>query len=142
MAYYEHEEVRRLITNLAMWRGEGESVSGCGGMWARAQTARGTRESWRSDFRIPAIGVDAAPTKEALELIGGTLSEALFTYYLSSLTFEMQAADLGCAKSTYHQRLEVAHLQFMLAYREAVERNRPALPVHTYANAPPRSTKL
>jgi hypothetical protein len=39
MAYYEEDEVRRLITNVVMWNGDGESVSGCGGMWARAVQA-------------------------------------------------------------------------------------------------------
>jgi hypothetical protein len=62
-------------------------------------------------------------------------------YYLSSLTFEMQAREiLHIAKSTYHQRLEVAHPIFMNAYREAVERRRPSL--HTRVQAPARMKKL
>jgi hypothetical protein len=139
MAYYEEDEVRRLITNVVMWNGDGESVSGCGGMWARVIQA--ARQQWRSDFRIPALGYDALPTKDALELIGETLSSALMVYYLSSLTFEMQAREiLGVAKSTYHQRLEVAHPVFMNAYREAVERRRPSL--HTHVQAPARTKKL
>ena len=139
MAYYQEDEVRRLITNVAMWCGDGESVSGCGGMWA--QVARSARQQWRSDFRIPAIGIDALPTKDALEFIGESLSSALMVYYLSSLTFEMQAREiLGIAKSTYHQRLEVGHPLFMNAYREAVEKRRPSL--HAYAKTPERTKKL
>jgi hypothetical protein len=131
MAYYEEEEVRRLITNMAMWTGDGESPGGCGGMWARVTSEQ--RLQWRSDFRIPAIGVDALPTKDALELIGPSLAAALCTYYLSSLTFEMQAREiLHISKSTYHQRLEVGHPLFMNAFRESVERRRGKV-VHAYA---------
>jgi hypothetical protein len=132
MAYHRQEEVQRLIINLAMWNGDGESVRGCSSEWGRI--VREVRKGWRSSFTIPAIGVDAAPTKAALEAIGETFSSALWTYYLSSLTFEMQAAEvLGIAKSTYHRRLEIGHTLFINAYNEALDRQRFHR-VHSYAN--------
>lgn len=137
MAYYEEDEVRRLITNMAQWSGDGASVGASASNWEREVVDGG----WRSDFKIPALGIDVPPTKEALKRIGEYLAAPLCVYYLSSLTFEMQAREiLSCAKSTYHSRLERGHLAFMEAYREEVERRRPTL--HTYASAPPRTHKL
>jgi hypothetical protein len=139
MAYYEVDEVRRLICNLAQWNGD-QPVRSCSSLWGRL--VREVRQGWRSSFDLPVVGIDAAPASVALEKIGETFSSALWTYHLSSLGFEEQAREiLGIAKSTYHTRLEMGHMLFMNAFREAVHSDRAAA-VHTYAPAPRRVAKL
>lgn len=132
MAYYEEDEVRRLITNLAQWSGDGVAIRSSSSTWGAI--AREIRAGWRSSFILPALGIDAAPTASALEKIGERLAKPLWTYYTSSLTFDMQADDImGIAKSTYHRRLEEAHIAFMAAYREQLEVRKARL--HAYAKA-------
>jgi hypothetical protein len=139
MAYYEADEVGRLICNLAQWNGD-SPIRSASSAWN--SIAREVRSSWRSSFEIPVVGIDTGPTATALERIGETFSSALWTYHLSSLGFEDQARlILGIAKSTYHARLELGHMQFINAFREAQLQERQKA-MHTYAPAPLRAVKL
>jgi hypothetical protein len=135
MAYHREEEVQRLITNLAQWNGDGAGVPGCGRLWDEEKIAeRDMQREWRSSFRIPAIGVDAGVTREALLEMRGHLSRSLWVFYTSSLTFEMQAREhLGVAKSTYHGYLQEAHVEFMEVFERVKDGTRAR--VHAYAQS-------
>lgn len=117
MSYFQVDEVGRLINNLARWDGDGASIRGCGGLWARI-----IRESFMSSYPVVTLGLDAGRTKLAMQrlaLLGDGLARSLWTFHRSSLTFEHQARQvLGVSRSTYHRRLERAHPAFVEIYSD------------------------
>lgn len=117
MAYYQEDEVHRLITNMRQWSGDGAPIRSAASVWDSIR--REVRRSWRSSFTLPTLGIDVTPATEALEAIGATMAQALVAFHTSSLSFEQQAREIcHCAKSTYHTRLDMAHVLFMNAYGE------------------------
>jgi hypothetical protein len=135
VAYYEEDQVHRLITNLAQWKGDGVGVPGCGQLWDEEKiNARDTNREWRSSFRIPAIGIDAEITERTLARLEPIHRAAVWIYHTSSLTFELQAKErMSMAKSTYHQKLVEGHSLFMDAYTEEREISKGR--VHAYAQS-------
>lgn len=121
MAYHEEDEVARLITNYVMWAGE-NPIRSCSDLFDEDKiNLRELRQEWRSSYRIEALGVDAALTKDTLEAMVPAHRFAVWTFHLSSLTFQMQAVDiLHVSKSTYHRRLVQGHLEFMEQYEHQV----------------------
>lgn len=114
MAYHEEDEVSRLVMNYVMWAGE-HPIRSCGNLFDEDKiNLRELRQAWRSYYRMEALGADAAITKETLEAMTPVYRFAIWTFHLSSLTFEMQAKTIiGVSKSTYHGRLERGHIEFM-----------------------------
>jgi hypothetical protein len=138
VAYFEEDRVHLLITNLAQWQGDGVGVPGCGRLWDEEKiAARDMQREWRSSFRIPAIGVDADITRQALASIEPVHRRALWAYHTSALTFEMQAREImQMAKSTYSLRLTEAHPLFIEAFDRAREETQAS--VHAYAQSAQR----
>lgn len=121
MSYYQQEEVRRLIENYVAWRGDGVVHGPRGCIMARALSSIRRELDPRGTFPVT-LGIDAGYTGAALQRLTGKLRAALLTYYTSELTFLRQARDvLHVNRSTYHRRLEDAHVRFMRAYRDERE---------------------
>lgn len=125
MAYHEEEKVAQLITNYVVWAGD-NPVRSCAELFDEDKiNLRELRQEWRSTYRMEALGAEAQITKDALEVMDKGLRFALWTFHLSSLTFEMQAREiLRVSKSTYHRRLVDAHIRFIEAYDEQVRVSR------------------
>lgn len=119
MAYHEEDRVARLVMNYVMWAGD-NPVRSCAQLFDEEVIAmRELRAEWRSSCRIEVLGVEAELTKRTLEAMVPAHRFALWTFHLSSLTFEMQARTIvKCAKSTYHGRLVAAHVEFIEGYED------------------------
>lgn len=117
MAYHEEDQVARLITNYVLWAGE-NPIRSCADLFDEDKiNLRELRQEWRSSYRMEALGVEAALTKDTLDVMTPALRFAVWTFHLSSLTFAMQARDiLGVGKTTYHRRLMEGHVEFMEKY--------------------------
>jgi hypothetical protein len=134
MAYHEEDTVARLIMNYVMWAGD-VPVRSCADLFDEDKiNLRELRQEWRSNYRFEAMGPEAQITKDTLDGMDKQLRFAVWTFHLSSLTFEMQARVIvGVSKSTYHRRLVEGHIVFTERYEEQlrVSRERAA----SYARA-------
>jgi hypothetical protein len=129
MAYHEEDRVARLIMNYVMWAGD-NPVRSCAHFFdEEVINMREFKQEWRSSCRMEVLGVEAQLTKGTLEAMVPAHRFALWTFHLSSLTFDMQARTIvKVAKSTYHQRLMMAHQEFIDEYQrqEKLSRERTA----------------
>lgn len=125
MAYHEEDKVGGLIMNYVMWAGD-VPVRSCADLFDEDKiNLRELRQEWRNNYRFEALGSEAQITKDTLDRMDKQLRFAVWTFHLSSLTFEMQAKTiLGVAKSTYHRRLVEGHIHFIQVYEEQVRVSR------------------
>jgi hypothetical protein len=125
MAYHEEDKVGRLIMNYVMWAGD-VPVRSCADLFDEDKiNLRELRQEWRTNYRFEALGSEAQITKETLDGMDKQLRFAVWTFHLSSLTFEMQAKMIvRVSKSTYHRRLVEGHIAFIERYDEQVRVSR------------------
>lgn len=138
MAYHEEDRVSRLIQNYVLWAGE-SPVRSCASLFDEEKiNLRELRQEWRSSYRMEVLGVEAQLTKETLEAMESQLRFPLWTFHLSSLTFEMQAREIvKTSKATYHRRLVEGHVAFIEGYDAQVAISRERSRAYVRLVAPP-----
>lgn len=121
MPYFREDETEVQIRQLAVYQGDGLGVyGGCTIAWDEitAQERELNRQT-----SSPIVAADAWFTDEALKAMRSELSVALIRFHTSIMPFDRQAREYGhCAKSTWHNRLLLAHPQFW-DHRVALVRN-------------------
>lgn len=116
MAYYQADEIRRLIENWASWTGDGAGQVYSTSPIAWTDEAYAKREA-RAGFVVKVIGVDAQLAHEALQDMDAKHAKALKLYYLSPLTAETVARKyFRCGRRTYYYLVERAHPEFWSCY--------------------------
>ena len=112
MAYFQGDEIRRLIENWAAWSGDGAVLYGVSPIaWSEDQYAR--REARSNGNVVKVVGVDASLTNDALGDMPGKFAKALKLYYLSSLTAGIIArTHFHCSPRKYYYLVAEAHPEF------------------------------
>lgn len=117
MAYYQADEIKRLIENWASWSGDGAGQIYSTSPIAWNEETYAKREARMSGPVVKVIGVDASITQDTLQDMDARLAKALKLYYLSSLTSETIARQyFRCGRRTYYRLVELAHPDFWNHY--------------------------
>lgn len=117
MAYYQADEIRRLIENWASWSGDGAGQVYATSPIAWSDEVYAKREARLSGPVVKVIGIDASITHDTLGDMDPKLAKALKLYYLSSLTSETIARQyFRCGRRTYYRLVELSHPEFWTHY--------------------------
>lgn len=111
MPYFREDETEVQIRQLAKYQGDGQGVyGGCTIAWDEVTAEERERNRQTAS---PVVAADAWFTDEALKQMRAEHRVALIKFHGSSLPFADQARLYGhCAKSTWHERLTLAHPLF------------------------------
>lgn len=117
MAYYQAEEIQRLIENWASWSGDGAGQVYATSPIAWTDDIYARREARMSGPIVKPIALDASITQGALGDMDQKHAKALKLYYLSSLTSETIARQyFRCGRRSYYRLVELAHPEFWTHY--------------------------